>query len=322
MAEDAGELVQFWPVIQNMVVQELRVRYQRSMLGFFWTLLNPILMMMTLTLVFSQLLRDQAARLRHLPVRGHGPLGLPQRQPQRMRRSASSQNEGLIRKIYLPKLVFPLSRVLINLMTFVLSLVALFLLLEPLGAAIHPPMLLLPVVIVLFTTFTLGLGLIVATANTFFRDCGHLVAVFLQAWYFATPIIYQVDEFPPASQWRFWLNPAYSFIRMFQVDHPRRALAESDLVLGGRRHRDGEPGDRLCRIQVPRRQAGIPTLTRRGRADAGSPRPTALVELRGRLAPVRQLLRQAVLAQASGRSTWCSAARPRCRPPNSGPCAT
>ena len=105
-------------------------------------------------------------------------------------------NEGLIRKIYLPKLVFPLARVLINLTTFVLSMAALFLLLEPLGARFSLPMLLLPVVIVLFTAFVLGLGLIVATTNTFFRDCGHLVAVILQAWYFATPIIY--DEVVPA----------------------------------------------------------------------------------------------------------------------------
>src|SRR5262249_23708022 len=55
IADDARQIARFWPVIQNMVVQELRVRYQRSMLGFLWTLLNPILMMATLTLVFSQL---------------------------------------------------------------------------------------------------------------------------------------------------------------------------------------------------------------------------------------------------------------------------
>ena len=103
-------------------------------------------------------------------------------------------NEGLIRKIYLPKLVFPLARVLIGLVTFVFSLGAMFLLLWPLGARLHPSMVFLPVVIVLLAMFTLGLGLIVATANTFFRDCGHLVSVFLQAWYFATPILFPIDE--------------------------------------------------------------------------------------------------------------------------------
>jgi ABC-type polysaccharide/polyol phosphate export permease len=81
-----------------------------------------------------------------------------------------------------PKLVFPLSRLLLNLTTFVLSLGALFLLLVPLGARFSPPMLLLPAAIGLLATFTLGLGLVVATTNTFFRDCSHLVSVFLQAW--------------------------------------------------------------------------------------------------------------------------------------------
>ena len=104
-------------------------------------------------------------------------------------------NEGLIRKIYVPKLVFPLARVLISLVTFVLSLAALFLLLWPLGARLHPSMVLLPVVILLLAMFSLGLGLIVATANTFFRDCGHLVSVVLQAWYFATPILFPIRSF-------------------------------------------------------------------------------------------------------------------------------
>ena len=68
------------------------------------------------------------------------------------------ENEGLIRKIYLPKLIFPLARVLINLTTFVLSMVALFVLLEPLGARFSLPMLFLPVVIALFSAFALGPG--------------------------------------------------------------------------------------------------------------------------------------------------------------------
>jgi ABC-2 type transport system permease protein/lipopolysaccharide transport system permease protein len=124
-------------------------------------------------------------------------------------------NEGLIRKIYVPKLVFPLARVLIGLVTFVLSLGALFLLLWPLGARLHLSMLLLPFVILLLAMFSLGLGLIVATANTFYRDCGHLVAVVLQAWYFATPILFPITKFDLSVQWRLRLNPAYYFIELF-----------------------------------------------------------------------------------------------------------
>ncbi len=216
LREEGHELVRFWPVIQNMVVQELRVRYQRSFLGFLWTMLNPILMLTTMALVFSQLFKIKTQNFAVYLFAGMVPWNFL---------SASMnefafciiQNEGLIRKIYLPKLVFPLAKLLVNLTTFVLSLVALFALMKPLGAQVTPSLFFLPVAILLFATFTLGLGLIVAVANTFFRDCGHLVSVFLQAWYFATPIVYQLEFIPAELRWRFWLNPAYPFIRMFQV---------------------------------------------------------------------------------------------------------
>ena len=110
--------------IQNMVVQELRVRYQRSFLGFLWTLLNPILMMTMLALVFSQLFKMKAGNYAVYLFAGMVPWNFL---------SAAMNdfafciilNEGLIRKIYLPKLVFPLAKLLVNLTTFLLSLVAL-----------------------------------------------------------------------------------------------------------------------------------------------------------------------------------------------------
>jgi len=212
LAEDRRELVRFWPVVQNMVVQELRVRYQRSILGFFWSLLNPLLMMVILSWVFSYLVKD----VENYPLflfAGMVPwsflsVGLNECAV------CIINNEGLIRKIYLPKLVFPLARVLIGLVTFVLSFGALFVLMWPLGARPTFAMLFLPVAIALLAIFVLGLGLIVATANTFYRDCGHLIAVFLQAWYFATPILFPIETFKSA-QWRLRLNPAFYFIELF-----------------------------------------------------------------------------------------------------------
>jgi ABC-2 type transport system permease protein/lipopolysaccharide transport system permease protein len=210
---DRRELSRFWPVLENMVVSELRVRYQRSILGFFWTLLNPLLMMVTLTLVFSSL----NPRVSNYPLflfAGMLPWSF-------LSTSVSESsfciisNEGLIKKIYLPKLIFPLARVLISLITFLLSLGAMFLLLWPLGARLAPAVLFLPVAIGLLATFVLGLSLIVATANTFYRDCGHLVSVFLHAWYFLTPILFPIEQFPANIQWRFRLNPAFYFVELF-----------------------------------------------------------------------------------------------------------
>jgi ABC-type polysaccharide/polyol phosphate export permease len=216
LRDDARQMGRFWPVVQNMVTQELRLRYHRSMLGFVWSLLNPILMMATLTMVFSQIFgqsdwKEYAIYL----FAGQVPWAL----------FAGSltdcstcivANEGLIRKIYVPKLVFPVSKVLINLVTFVLSLAALSILGGLLGAKITPATALLPAVILLFATFALGLGLMLAVANTFYRDTGHLITVVLQAWYFATPIIYPITKLPESVRARCWLNPAYPFIHMFQ----------------------------------------------------------------------------------------------------------
>jgi len=228
IAQDRRELVQFWPVIQNMVVQDLRVRYQRSVLGFLWTLLNPILMMTTLALVFPLLFQTSRENYIVLLFSGMVPWTFMSACLNDCA-FAIINNEGLIRKIYLPKLIFPLTRVLINLTTFIFSLAALltlFSILMPIGAKLHLPivylklsfsLVFLPVAILLFAAYSLGIGLIVATANTFFRDCGHLVSVVLQAWYFATPVIYEISRFSPQTQRWFWLNPAFPFIRLFQV---------------------------------------------------------------------------------------------------------
>src|SRR5689334_24730578 len=107
VAEERRQLVRFWPVLQNMVVQELRVRYQRSMLGFLWTLLNPILMMATLTLVFSQLMDAEWKEYSVYLFAGMVPWGLLSSVVVDCS-TCIIANEALICKIYLPKLVFPL----------------------------------------------------------------------------------------------------------------------------------------------------------------------------------------------------------------------
>ncbi len=215
IVHDVRELVQFWPVVSNMVSQELRVKYHRSVLGFLWTLLNPILMMTTMAVVFSQIFRMEIKGYAILLFSGLVPFTfisttLPECS------LCIVANESLIRRIYLPKLIFPLVRVLHNVIILTFSLVALFLLLYPLGARFSLPMLLLPIVMALWAAFGLGLGLLVATMNTFFRDCSHLMTVFLQIWYFMTPILYPASMFGER-QWVFRFNPAYPFIRLFQM---------------------------------------------------------------------------------------------------------
>ena len=220
VSRDIDEFRAYKAVIGNLVAQELQVRYQRSMLGFLWTLVNPALMMGTQALVFSRLFR------------GMGDMGPWQytiflfsgAMPWTFLSTSITDsttslihNEGLIRKIYVPKWIFPLARVLIQGITFMLSMAALFLMLWPLGATISTSLFALPFAFILLGIFTMGLGLAAATIHTFFRDFGHFLNVGLQAWYFLTPIIYKADFLPADERWKFWLNPAYPFVRLFQT---------------------------------------------------------------------------------------------------------
>ena len=106
LLEDRVQLPRFWPVIQNLVIQDLRVRYQRSVLGFFWTLLNPLLMMAILSWVFSVLFRGIDNYAVYL-FTGMVPWGFLNGSVNECAMCIIS-NEGLIRKIFVPKLVFPL----------------------------------------------------------------------------------------------------------------------------------------------------------------------------------------------------------------------
>lgn len=211
-----AELIRFAPVVRNLVTQELTVRYHRSALGFLWTLVNPLLMLATLATVFSMVLKfpSSGSYAVHL-FSGMIPWTFLQTT---VPESANCwiQNDGLLRKVYLPKLVFPASRVLINLTTMLLTMVAFFLLLIPLGARPSWALLGLPAAVALLAIFGLGLGLLAGILNTFYRDVGHIIGVGMQAWYYATPILYPPEMLPGQVQRWLWLNPAYSLIRLFQ----------------------------------------------------------------------------------------------------------
>ncbi len=213
--DDLRELVTYRQVLIDMVVQTLKVRYQRSVLGFLWSLLNPIMMMTTLAIVFSQLWRIETEGFAVYVFAGLVPWGFLNGSLIDASHSVI-QNEQLIKKIYIPKLVFPLASICLNLVISALTLVAMFGLVLLLGSRPNASLILLPLVSILFAMFCLGLGLVVAAANTFFRDVGHLVTVFLQSWYFCTPIIYPIDRLGEYGR-LVWLNPAYPYIQIFQV---------------------------------------------------------------------------------------------------------
>ncbi|MFB3893959.1 MAG: ABC transporter permease [Phycisphaerae bacterium] len=179
----------------NFVIAQLKVRYQRSTLGFLWTLLNPILTMTVLALVFSQILGTRLDDYVLYLFSGMIPWQFFSACVESGSRSLIAK-EHLIRKVRVQKLIFPLSDVLVAAVNMCFAMTALFIILECLGAAglvkvaLHAQLVLLPAGMLFLMLFSFGAALVAMTLVTRFRDFEHVIGVLLQAFYFTCPILY------------------------------------------------------------------------------------------------------------------------------------
>jgi len=202
----ACELWKNRQLISALGLKELRVRYKRSALGFLWSLLNPLLMMIILTVVFSTIAR--------LPIRQYAVFLMSALLPWTFFSQALSYgvesivgNGELLKKVYIDKAVFPAAAVFSNVINFMLSLVPLVLLLLVMRFPLHWTWIYLPVAITTLILFASGFCFFFAAANVFFRDVSHILQIVLSAWFYISPIIYSLDFIPPKMRLIFRLNP-------------------------------------------------------------------------------------------------------------------
>jgi ABC-type polysaccharide/polyol phosphate export permease len=210
------EIIRYRELIWALALKDLRVRYKRSVLGFFWALLNPLLMMLILTVVFSSFMR--------LNIDHYAVFLLAAILPwtffsQALSYSAESivGNSELLKKLYMAKSIFPIAAMLANLINFFLSLIPLVLLLAVLRFPFYWTWLYLPVPIIALILFTLGLCFFCAAANVFFRDMAHIIQIVLSAWFYFSPIIYSLDIIPKKYYYFFRLNPLVYIINGFRM---------------------------------------------------------------------------------------------------------
>lgn len=186
------EVWRFREVIKNLVAQDLKVKYRRSALGFFWSLLNPLLQLTVLSLVFSLMFRIPNLSLYILS--GLIPWTFFSTTVDGCSTSIVNA-EGMLRRQYFPKLIFPLSLVTQNLVTCVLSLTVLLLAMGWwVGFHAVPALVILPLSFVCIVCVALGVGAVAAVVTVYFRDMQHLIGVFMSAWFYLTPIIYPLDD--------------------------------------------------------------------------------------------------------------------------------
>jgi ABC-type polysaccharide/polyol phosphate export permease len=250
MIRRIGDLVSYHELIKNLVVRNLKVRYKNSVLGVLWSLLNPLLMTMVFTILFTVLSRTDIENYPVFFMCGYLPWAFFATS---LNASTGSvvNNANLIKKVYFPREILPIVDVLSNLVNFLVALVVLFAMLLVFRMPLQPAALLLPVIILTQLAFTIGMGLLLSTANVFYRDTQHILEVVLQAWFFLTPIFYSITALPESamilgvpidvSLWMRRLNPMASLVAAYQdvlywgeltgVDFFLRTLATCLVVL-------------------------------------------------------------------------------------------
>lgn len=225
------ELVHYRALIQNLIVRDLKVRYKNSVLGVAWSLVNPLLMMVVFTVVFTVLAGDP--HIYAYPVYILSALLPWQFFAASVVGGANSfvGNAHIIKKVYFPREALPISLILANLVHFLIALPVYFALarvmnVPVIGGPLSPWIVLLPVVIAVQVVFTLGIVLILGTVNVFYRDTQLILEVVMLAWFFLTPIIWDVSRLPetatilglqlPLARWVYYLNPMASIIATYR----------------------------------------------------------------------------------------------------------
>jgi lipopolysaccharide transport system permease protein len=221
-----SELYSYRELIRNLVVRDLKVRYKNSALGVLWSLLNPLLMTLVFSVVFTVMLPNN--QVEHFPVFflcGFLPWSFLSASLIGGTGSIVS-NSNLIKKVYFPREILPVSGVLSNLVNFLVALVVLFGMIFVFQIRLTPAVLMLPLIILAQVMFVTGMVLLLSTANVFYRDTQHILEIVMQAWFFITPIFYPITILPKekvllgltvdVQLWLRRLNPMASLVASYQ----------------------------------------------------------------------------------------------------------
>lgn len=206
---------QNWFVLSTLVSKDFKLKYRRSVLGVFWSLLNPLLMMIILSAVFSYMFRFSIENYPVYLILGQTLFTLM------IDATTNGMNSiidaaPLIKKVRVEKIIFPIEKVLFALLTFAISLIAvaavmLFFQIQPTANILF-----LPLLLVYMLLFSSGLSMLLSALSVFFRDIVHLWSVITTAWMYATPVFYPLSLLPDFLQQAMIANPMYQYVTYFR----------------------------------------------------------------------------------------------------------
>lgn len=211
-----NDVKKFYPLLINLTNKDFKLKYRRSFLGIMWSILNPLFTMIVITSVFGVLLKINVPNFATYYMVGWSIWNFYS-EATSLSMSSVIIGSSLIKKVYIPKYIFPVEKCLFALVNFLFSLIAVIIVM--LLQKVYPTwtIVLAPVPIILCLLFSVGMSLILSALTVYFRDIQHLYGVVLTAWMYITPIIYPMSILDGSKlEAIVKCNPMYYFVTYFR----------------------------------------------------------------------------------------------------------
>ena len=215
MSRYIQNFLKFKPLLGELVARDIKIKYRRSVLGVLWTLLKPLCMMIILSVVFSNLFKFDIENFPLYILSGQVVFNFYSDATSGAM-SAIIGSAALIKKVYVPKYLFVLSRVFSSTINLMASFTAMLIVMAATRTEMHWTAFLFPIPLILLVLFSLGIGLILAAVTVKFRDVIHLYGVFVTGLLYLTPVIYPMSILPDWLNKVVMLNPLTNIVMMFR----------------------------------------------------------------------------------------------------------
>ena len=210
-------LYKYRALVKQLVLKDIKLKYRRSFLGYVWSVLNPLMVMVVMYLVFSHMFRFEVQNYPAYLIIGQTLFTFMTEATNQALFSITG-NGPLLKKVYVPKYIFTLSKVTSSLVNLLFSLGAMVIVFIISKVQFSFYMLFVPVVLIEVYIFCLGLGLFLAQITVFFRDIQYIYSVLTTAWMYLTPIFYPMEQLPEAMRQAITaFNPMYHYITQFRT---------------------------------------------------------------------------------------------------------
>ncbi len=186
------DMKKFMPLLKNLVSKDFKIKYRRSVLGVAWSVLNPLLTMLVITTVFGKLLKIEIDNFATYYIVGFAIWNFFSEATSNSLSSILS-SAPLIKKVYIPKYIFPIEKCLFSLVNFFFTLIAVVVVMLFQGVVPSVTALLFPIPVLYCFVFVCGASLLLSAATVYFRDIQHLYSVLLTMLMYLTPIIYPLS---------------------------------------------------------------------------------------------------------------------------------